>query len=83
MKNYATKSNLKNATDVDTSKFAKRVDLASSISDTDKLDIYKLETTPVDLGNLIDAVKRELLKTMSMMNWFKKFMLFRITILVI
>ena len=62
LKNYATKSNLKNATDVDTSKFAKRVELASSISDTDKLDIDKLETTPVDLGNLVDAVKHEVVK---------------------
>ena len=62
LKNYAIKSNLKNAADVDTSKFAKRVDLASSISDTDKLDIDKLETTPVDLGNLTDAVKHEVVK---------------------
>ena len=40
---YATKSNLKNATGVDTSDFAKKADLASLKSDIDALDIDKLK----------------------------------------
>ena len=42
MSNYATKIDLKNTTGTDTSSFAKKVDLASLISDVDKLDIDKL-----------------------------------------
>ena len=41
LSNYETKSDLKNATDVDISKFAKKVDLANSKFDVDKLDIDK------------------------------------------
>ena len=37
MSNYATKSHLKNATDVDAVHFDKKADLASLKSDTDKL----------------------------------------------
>ena len=40
---YATKVYLKNATGVDTSKFAKKVDLASLESQNDKLDFDELE----------------------------------------
>ena len=50
--NYATKSDLKNATSVDTSKFAKKVDLASLKSFIDKLDIDKLKNVPTSLSNL-------------------------------
>ena len=42
LSNYATKADLKNATGVDTSKFAKKVDLANLKSNVDKLDIDKL-----------------------------------------
>ena len=41
--NYATKVDLKNATVVDTSRFGKQVDLASLLSNVDKLDIDKLK----------------------------------------
>ena len=41
--NYATKADLKNAAGVDTSKFAKKVGLASVKSNVDKLDIDKLK----------------------------------------
>ena len=43
-------------------KFAKKVDLASLKSETDKLDIGKLETTPVDISKLSDVVKNEIVK---------------------
>ena len=58
LSNYAEKkTDLKNATDVDTSKLAKKVDLAGLKSEIDKLDIDKLETTPIDLDKLSDIVK--------------------------
>ena len=40
--NYATKADLKNATEVDTSSFAEKTDLATLKSNGDKLDIDKL-----------------------------------------
>ena len=50
--NYATKADLKNATDVDASKFVRKVDLDNAKSDVDKLDIDKLKSVPSNLGNL-------------------------------
>ena len=44
--NYATKTDLKNAAGVNTSKLTKNVDLASLRSEVDKLDIDKLEKVP-------------------------------------
>ena len=43
LSNYATKADFKNATGVDASKFAKKVDLASLKYNVDKLDIDKLK----------------------------------------
>ena len=43
LSNYATKAGLKNTASVDTSKFAKQVDSASSKSNADQLDIDKLK----------------------------------------
>ena len=63
MSNYATKSDLKNATGVDTSVFAKRIDLANPKSDLDKLDIDKVKNVPGGLRSLkikvyqLDVVK--------------------------
>ena len=51
MSNYATKADLKNATGVNTSKFAEKVDLASLKSNVDKLDIDKLKNVPSNSGN--------------------------------
>ena len=50
--NYATKADLKNATGVDTSDFAKMTYLGNSKSDVNKLDIDKLKTVPSNLSNL-------------------------------
>ena len=41
--NYGTKADLKNATGVDATPFAKETDLANLKSDVDKLDIDKLK----------------------------------------
>ena len=43
LSNYATKADLKHATGVDTSSFAKKTDLANLKSDVGKSDIDKLE----------------------------------------
>ena len=58
LSNYATKADLKNATGVDTSKFAKKVDLASLKSNVDKLDIDKLKNVPTNLSNLKSKVDK-------------------------
>ena len=50
--NYAAKTDLKNVTDVDMSKFAKKVDSANLKSDEDKLDIDKLKNVSTNLSNL-------------------------------
>ena len=56
--NYATKADLKNATGVDTSDFAKKTDLANLKSDVDKLDIDKLKKVPSNLSNLKSNVDK-------------------------
>ena len=56
--NYATKSDLKNVAVVDTSKFAKKVDLANFKSNVDKLDIDQLKNIPINLSNLKSKVDK-------------------------
>ena len=56
LSNYTTKRDLKNATRVDTSSFAKKTDLANLKSDVDKLDIDKLKNVPSGLKNLKSKV---------------------------
>ena len=50
--NFATKSDVKNATGFDTSLFAKNTGLASLKSDIDEFGIDKLKIVPVDLSKL-------------------------------
>ena len=52
--------------------FAKNVDLAGLKSENNKLDIGKLETTPVYSSKLSDVVKNMLLKRLNIINWLKK-----------
>ena len=58
LSNYATKGDLKNATGVDTSKFAKKNDLASLKSNVDKVDIDKLKNVSTNLSNLKSRVDK-------------------------
>ena len=69
LSNYGTNTDLKNATGVGTSKFAKKFDLAklkSNLSNikikVDKLDVDKLVAVPVDLSKLSDLVKNYVVK---------------------
>ena len=60
--NYATKSDIKNISHVDTSSFASKTKLASLKTEVDELDIGKLTTVPVDLSKLSDMVKNDVVK---------------------
>ena len=52
LSHYATKTDLKNVTHVDTSRFALKTNLASLKTEVDKLDIGKLAPVLVDLSKL-------------------------------
>ena len=58
LSNYKTKADLKNATGVNTSKFAKMVDLANLKSNVDKLDIYETKNVQTNLSNLKSKVNK-------------------------
>ena len=60
--NYATKTDLKNVTPVDTLSFALKKNLASLKTEVDKLDIDKLVPVPVDLSKLSNVVKNDVVK---------------------
>ena len=62
LSNYATKTDLKNVTHVDTSSFALKTNLASLKTEVDKLDIDKLAPVPDDLSKQSDAVKNDVVK---------------------
>ena len=62
MSNYATKTDLKNVTHVDTSSFALETNLANLKTEVDKLDIDKLLPVPVDLSKLSDVGKNDVVK---------------------
>ena len=65
LSNYATKSNLKNETGIDTYKLAANFDIVSLKTEVDKLDFDKLKSVPTNLSNLkskvdkLDIVKLE------------------------
>ena len=58
LSNYTTKADLKNATGVNTSKFAEKAGLASLKSNVDKLDVDKLKNVPSNLRNLKNKVDK-------------------------
>ena len=62
LSNYATKTDLKNVTHVDTSSFALKANLATLKTEVDKSDIDKLVPVHVDLSKLSDVVKNGLVK---------------------
>ena len=62
LSNYATKTDLKIVTHVDTSGFALKINLANLKTEVDELDIEKLAPVPVDLSKLTDVVKNDVVK---------------------
>ena len=59
---YATKTDIKNISHVDTSCFPIKPNLASLKTEVDKLNTDKLVPFPVDLSKLSDAVKNDVVK---------------------
>ena len=62
MSNYATKTDLKNVTHVDTSSFVLKTNLSNLKTEVDKLHIDKLAPLPVDLSKLSDVVKNDVVE---------------------
>ena len=62
LSNYKTKTDLKNVTQIDTSVCALKTNLANLKTEVDKLEIDKLVTVPVDLCELSDVVKNNVVK---------------------
>ena len=60
--NYATKTGLKNISDVDTSSFALKTNLACLKTKVDRLEIDKLALAPLDLSKLSDVIKNDVVK---------------------
>ena len=62
LSNYVTKTDLKNISHVDVSRFALKSNLASLKIEVDKIDADKSKTVPVDLANLSNVGKNEVIK---------------------
>ena len=62
LSNYATKTDIKNISHIDTSSFALKSNLASLETEIDKLHIDKLVTVLADLRKLSDVVKNDVVK---------------------
>ena len=62
LSNYATKTDIKNISHVDTSSFALKTNLANLKTEVDKSDIDKLVPIPVDVSKLSDLVKNDVVK---------------------
>ena len=62
LSNYATKTDLKNVTHVDTSSIALKTNLPTLETEVDKLDIDKLVPVPTDLSKLSNVVKNDVVK---------------------
>ena len=65
LSNYATKSDIKNISHVDTLSFALKANLANLKTEVDKLDFNKLVPVPVDLSKLSDVVKNDVVKKIA------------------
>ena len=62
LSNYATKTDIKNISQIDTSGFALKSNLAGLKTEIDKLDINKLVLVPFDLSKLSNVVKNDVVK---------------------
>ena len=62
LSNYATKTDIKNISHVDTSSFALKTNLANLKPEVDQLDIDKLVPIPAALSKLSNVVKNDVAK---------------------
>ena len=58
LSNYATKTDIKNISHLDTSSFALKINLANLKTELDKPDINKFSHFPTDLSKLSHVVKK-------------------------
>ena len=65
LSNYATKTDLKNATGIDTSKLAAKSDLVSLKAEVEKLDIDKLKSVPTNLCNLKSNIDKLVIRNLE------------------
>ena len=65
LSNYATKTDIKNITHVDTPNFALKTNLANLKTQIDILDIGKLVPIPADLSKLSKVVKNYVVKSVG------------------
>ena len=68
LSNYETKADIENISQVDTSSFALKTNLANLKTEVDELDIDKLVSAPTDLSKLSNVVKNDVVKKLHMMN---------------
>ena len=68
LSNYPAKTDIKNISHVDTSRFSLKTNLASLKTEVDKLDINKLVPLPTDLSKLSNAVKNDIVKKLYMIR---------------
>ena len=62
LSNYATKTDLKNASHVDVSSFALKSNLASLKTEVNKIDAEKVKTVPVDIAKLSNVVRNDVVR---------------------
>ena len=62
LSNYATKTDLKNISNIHVSSYALKSNLATLKTEVDKLDIDKLTPVPGDLAKLSNVVKDDVVK---------------------
>ena len=62
LSNYATTTDLKHVSLADVSSFPLKSNLASLKTEVDKIDAEKLKTVPVDLAELSNVVKNDVIK---------------------
>ena len=62
LSNYSAKTDIKNISHVDTSRFALKKKLASLKTEVDKLDIEKLVLVPTEWSKLSNVVKNDIVK---------------------
>ena len=58
LSDYATKTDIKNISHLDTSSFALKINLATLKTELDKPDINKFSPVPTDLSKLSHVVKK-------------------------
>ena len=70
--NYATKADLKNATEIYTSKLALKSNLANLKAEIHKIDVDKLKAVPVDLSKPSNVINNDVVKKLCMINQLEK-----------